>query len=77
MTPTVPLMLVQGTNDQLVDPRGTYAYYQQVCKAHKPVVYHSINGGDHRDAVRQSPNFSAEFLKTLNNGKIPTSCSAK
>lgn len=77
MTPTVPLMLVQGTNDQLVDPRGTYAYYQQVCKAHKPVVYHSINGGDHRDAVRQSPNFSAEFLKTLNNGKIPTSCSTR
>lgn len=32
MTPGVPLLIVQGDKDQLVDYRGTYAYYQQVCK---------------------------------------------
>ena len=37
MIPSVPLMIVQGTEDQLVDPRGTYAYYQQLCKSKKPV----------------------------------------
>ena len=33
MVPTVPLMIVQGSKDHLVDPRGTYAYYQQLCKS--------------------------------------------
>ena len=32
MVPTVPLMIVQGSKDHLVDPRGTSAYYQQLCK---------------------------------------------
>ena len=32
MIPTVPVIIVQGDKDQIVDPRGTYAYYQQICK---------------------------------------------
>lgn len=41
MVPTVPLMIVQGSKDHLVDPRGTYAYYQQLCKS--KTNYLSIN----------------------------------
>ncbi|WOE33342.1 MULTISPECIES: alpha/beta fold hydrolase [unclassified Acinetobacter] len=74
MIPQVPLMLVQGDQDQLVDPRGISTYYQQICDAHKPVVYYSIANGDHRDAVRQSSVLSKDFLKQLNQGKIVNSC---
>ena len=76
MTPSVPLAIVQGTADHLVDYRGTYQYYQQVCQENKPAVYYTIPNGDHRDAVRQSAKFSAEFMAVLDQGKIPSSCSA-
>ena len=33
MSPNVPVMIIQGEADQLVDPRGTKAWYQQVCEA--------------------------------------------
>lgn len=63
MVPTVPLMIVQGSKDHLVDPRGTYAYYQQLCKLKKPTIYQTIDGGDHRDALRQSHTFATDFFK--------------
>lgn len=75
MTPTVPLMLVQGHNDQLVDARGTQAYYQQLCKAGKPVIFQLIKEGSHRDALKQSPVLSAEFLNKLNSRQVISSCS--
>lgn len=76
MIPSVPLMIVQGTEDQLVDPRGTYAYYQQLCKSKKPVLYQSIKKGDHRASLRQSDVLSADFLKKLDQGQIMSSCAA-
>ncbi len=65
MVPTVPLMIVQGSKDHLVDPRGTYAYYQQLCKSKKPTIYQTIDGGDHRDALRQSSTFATNFLNII------------
>lgn len=76
MIPTVPLMIVQGTEDQLVDPRGTHAYYQQLCKSKKPVLYQSIKNGSHRDSLRQSDVLSSDFLKQLEKGQIISSCTA-
>ena len=77
MIPTVPLMLVQGTKDSLVDPRGTYAYYQQLCKLGKPVVYQSIKDGDHRASLRQSDVLSTSFLNKLEKGQVISSCASK
>lgn len=74
MIPTVPLMIVQGSNDNLVDPRGTQAYYQQLCKSKKPVLYQAIKNGDHRDALRQSSILSSDFLKNLEQGQAISSC---
>ncbi|MBR5556719.1 MAG: hypothetical protein IKV84_02855, partial [Acinetobacter sp.] len=65
-----------ATEDQLVDPRGTYAYYQQLCKSKKPVLYQSIQKGDHRASLRQSDVLSADFLKKLAQGQTMSSCAA-
>lgn len=66
MSPTVPVVLIQGANDTLVNASGTHAYYQQLCKAGKTVFHHLIAGGSHRDALRQSPPVSKAFLAYLN-----------
>jgi fermentation-respiration switch protein FrsA (DUF1100 family) len=75
MVPTVPLMIVQGSKDHLVDPRGTYAYYQQLCKLKKPTVYQTIDGGDHRDALRQSNTFATHFLNVIEKNQSKSYCS--
>lgn len=74
MSPSVPVMLIQGDSDQLVDPRGTQAYYQQLCKAGKTVFYRSVTDGSHRDALRKSPQLTQAFLADLNGQKTLESC---
>lgn len=75
MVPTVPLMIVQGSKDHLVDPRGTSAYYQQLCKLKKPTIYQTIDGGDHRDALRQSNTFATSFLNVIEKNQTKSYCS--
>lgn len=70
-SPTVPTLFIQGDADQLVDPRGTHADYKKLCKAGKTISYRSIAKGSHRDALRESPRFTREFLAHLNEpGKL-------
>lgn len=69
MSPAVPVMLIQGDADQLVDPRGTKAWYQQVCKAGKAVFYDAVAKGSHRDALSQSPQGAQDFLAYLSGQK--------
>lgn len=42
MIPSVPILIIQGEKDQLVDYRGTYAYYEQICKEQKIIAYYPI-----------------------------------
>ncbi|WP_171545945.1 alpha/beta fold hydrolase [Acinetobacter sp. ANC 5414] len=77
MTPTVPVLLVQGEKDQLVDYRGTYAYYQQVCTKRKPIAFHPVKNGDHRDSLRQSEFLIGSFINSVEQGKSLNTCSAK
>uniref|UniRef100_UPI004041E933 alpha/beta hydrolase family protein n=1 Tax=Acinetobacter indicus TaxID=756892 RepID=UPI004041E933 len=77
MTPTVPLLIVQGDKDQLVDYRGTYAYYQQVCKNQKPIAFHPVKNGDHRDSLRQSELLIGSFINSVEQGKTINTCNSK
>lgn len=77
MIPTVPVMLVQGEKDQLVDSRGTYAYYQQICKMGKPIAFYPLKEGDHRDSLRQSEFLIGNFINSIENKKSLSTCSAK
>lgn len=77
MTPTVPVLLVQGEKDQLVDYRGTYAYYQQICTKQKPIAFHPIQNGDHRDSLRQSELLIGNFLHSVEQGKSLNTCPTK
>ena len=77
MIPTVPVMLVQGEKDHLVDSRGTYAYYQQICTAQKPIKFHSIKDGDHRDSLKQSEFLIGDFINSVEKRKVTNLCSKK
>ena len=77
MTPIVPTLIVQGDKDQLVDYRDTYAYYQQVCKKQKPISFHLIKNGDHRDSLRQSELLIGSFINSVEQGKIVNTCNSK
>lgn len=74
MSPTVPVMLIQGTADASVDAHGTHAYYRQLCKAGKTAFYHPIPDGSHRDALRLSPPIAQAFLAHLDGGKSLQAC---
>lgn len=76
MAPTVPVMLIQGSADDLVDARGTQAYYTQLCKAGKPAFYRPIKGGSHRDALRNSPPVAQDFRDWLDGRGTLRPCSA-
>ena len=77
MKPTVPVLLVQGEKDQLVDYRGTYAYYQQVCTKQKSIVFHLVKNGDHRDSLRQSEFLIGNFINSVGQGKALSTCPTK
>lgn len=74
MTPTVPVLIIQGTHDALVDARGTGAYYQQLCAADKTAFFQSIAGGNHRDALLHSWPLSAGFLDYLKGSTEQAAC---
>lgn len=62
MRPEVPVLLIQGSADTLVDPRGIRAYHQQLCEGSHTAFLHVIEGGSHRDALRQSPEIARGFM---------------
>lgn len=76
MSPTVPVLLIQGTADQLVDPQGIRAYYGKLCKAGRTVFLHQIPGGSHREALRQSAQSSADFIAWLHGGSPMQPCAS-
>ncbi|SFU34943.1 Serine aminopeptidase, S33 [Nitrosomonas eutropha] len=71
MSPTVPVMLIQGTADKLINSHGTRAYYQKLCKAGKTAFYHAISNGSHRDALSQSQSVAQQFLAYLDGEEMP------
>ncbi|MUR48330.1 alpha/beta hydrolase, partial [Acinetobacter baumannii] len=50
-------------------------YYQQLCKSKKPTIYQTIDGGHHRDALRQSHTFATDFLNLIEKNQTKSYCS--
>lgn len=74
MVPTVPVMLIQGDKDQLVDPHGTYAYYQKICKIGKPIAFQSVQGADHHGSLSQSEFMVADFINSVEHKRFTSTC---
>lgn len=74
MIPTVPVLIVQGDKDQLVDYHGIYAYYQQICQKQKPIAFHPVKNGDHRDSLRESEFLIGNFINSVERGKMVNTC---
>lgn len=74
LSPQVPVMIVQGEADQLVNARGPQAYYRQACQAGKTLFYHAVANGSHRDSLSQSSQGAQDFLAYLSGQKSLASC---
>ena len=76
MVPLVPLLLIQGDQDKLVDYRGTYAYFQGACEKKAPVEFHPMKGADHHQALIQSESLVKGFVDAVENGIFTGNCGA-
>ena len=74
LVPTVPVMLVQGDADKLVDYNGSYAYYQSVCKQQKPIAFYPMKGADHHAALTQTETLVRDFIETIEQGRFTGTC---
>ncbi len=74
MIPTVPVMIIQGDKDQIVDPHGTYAYYQQICKMGKPIAFQPVEGADHHGSLSQSEFMVADFINSIEHKQFKSTC---
>lgn len=74
MVPTVPVMIVQGDKDQLVDYRGTYAYCQKVCKSQKSIAFHPVKGADHHGSLTESEFLVKGFIDSVEQGTFTGTC---
>ena len=73
-SPTVPLLVIQGAKDQLVNAQGVDAYVRLQCQAQKPVRYQTLPQGSHRDALSQSGSLTAEFIQAIQRGESVNDC---
>ncbi|WP_413772519.1 alpha/beta hydrolase family protein [Acinetobacter sp. SFA] len=74
MIPTVPVMIIQGNKDQIVDYQGTHAYYQLMCTKQKPIAFKTVEGADHHGSLRQSQFMVEDFINSVEQGKFMSTC---
>lgn len=70
-----PVFLSQGTADDLVRPHITHAYMQRICDGGAKVALHTMNGGGHMFAGRDSAYAAVEWMTARFKGHAaPNSC---
>ncbi|WP_345342498.1 lipase family protein [Rhodococcus olei] len=73
--PKVPLLVAQGTADQLVTPAATNALVKELCGKGTRIDYRTYDGADHRAAVQASLVDAEAFTTALLNGQeTPQTC---
>lgn len=74
-TPAVPLLVAQGTADQLVTVAATDAVVDALCGKGARVDLRTYDGADHRAAIQASLADAQDFAAALLDGQqTPTSC---
>ncbi|MFF0815183.1 alpha/beta hydrolase family protein [Rhodococcus sp. NPDC003318] len=73
--PKVPLLVAQGTADQLVTPAATDVVVKALCGKDARVDLRTYDGADHRAVVQASLADAQDFAAALRNGEEPaTAC---
>ncbi|MGV9866306.1 lipase family protein [Rhodococcus koreensis] len=74
-TPRVPVLMVQGTADQLVIVPATDALVKELCGKGARIDYRKYEGADHRATIAASLADSEAFTAALLDGRqTPQSC---
>jgi len=70
-----PVFLSQGTADDLVRPRITHTYMQRICSGGAKVKLHTMQGGGHMFAGRDSAYAAVEWISARFKGaSAPNDC---
>lgn len=67
----MPVFLAQGTADDLVRPHITRAYMDRICAGGAKVQLHTMNGGSHMFAGRDSAFAAVEWMAARFSGHAP------
>ncbi|WP_249225245.1 alpha/beta fold hydrolase [Tardiphaga alba] len=71
----IPLFLAQGSNDNLVQPAVTQAYFQRQCKAGSRVTMHLMPNVNHGFAARDSANAAVIWMgERFAGNPAPSDC---
>lgn len=74
LTPRVPVMLVQGTDDVLVSPAGVDELAKALCDKGVAVDYRVYPGQDHRGVLAASPGDVRSFVDAVRAGEMIDTC---
>lgn len=71
LTPEVPVLIAQGTDDALVAKPGTDHLVRQLCTRARDISYSVYPGADHRRTVTDSLADTRRFVAALREGDAP------
>jgi pimeloyl-ACP methyl ester carboxylesterase len=71
LPPEIPVLLAQGTNDQIIRPEVTRSYMDRLCKAGSKVRMISLPGIGHARAAQASTMAAVDWMTDRFAGKAP------
>jgi dipeptidyl aminopeptidase/acylaminoacyl peptidase len=74
LTPRVPVMLVQGTDDAAVSPAGVDQLAKAMCGKGVALDYRVYDGQDHRGVIAASLRDVQDFVDTVMAGEPIDNC---
>ena len=74
LTPRVPVMMVQGTEDAEVDPAGVDELVKTLCSRDVAVDYRVYNGLDHRGVIDPAVPDMRGFVDAVTSGEPVDTC---
>lgn len=74
LSPKVPVMIAQGTDDTAVSQPGVDALAKAMCAKHAAVDYRVYAGQDHRGVIGASLPDAQDFVDTVMAGKPRDTC---
>jgi len=73
--PVAPVLVMQGTDDTVVNPNGTTQYYERACAFGEPIQYTIYNGATHQTIPKDAKGeYMSWFADRFAGEPAPTTC---
>jgi alpha-beta hydrolase superfamily lysophospholipase len=73
--PKVPVLVMQGTADTVVNPNGTTQYIERACGFGQPIEYTMYEGATHQTIPKDAkPEYLGWFADRFNGAPAPSDC---